>query len=252
MISPNLERVCAGSYPEALARDGDRRDRWYDEYIRRITEHDAPELSNLRKLEELPQLLRLLAANNAAEVANSTLARGLHIHENTIPGYLALLETIYLVQRIPAWSNRLPGRVTRRRKVALLDSGLAARLVNVEPAGLAIDRNPAPAGMLLEGWVLAELRKQRSCSKAEPSIFHFRDRTGPEVDVILEAGDGHVAGIEVKASATFGRDDVRWLQLLRDRLGRRFVAGVVLYLGPTAHALGDRLAALPLSALWRA
>ena len=83
-------------------------------------------------------------------------------------------------------------------------------------------------------------------------LFHFRDRNGPEVDVVLETGDGRVVGIEVKASATLGRDDFRWLELLRERLGRRFVGGIVLYLGMTTHAWGDRLAGVPLSALWRA
>jgi len=247
-----LERVCAGGYPEALARDGARRTRWFDEYVLRITERDAPELSNLRRLQELPQLLRSIAAHNASEVATATLARGLHLHETTVPEYLALLETIYLVRRVPAWSNNLSRRITRRPKIALVDCGLAARLVNVDATGLAADMNPSPAGMLTEGFVLSELRKQLAWSETVPAMFHFRDRNGPEVDVILESSDGRVVGVEVKASATLGRADFRWLELLRDKLGRRFVGGVVLYLGNSPHAWGDRLAGLPLSALWRA
>ena len=87
--------------------------------------------------------------------------------------------------------------------------------------------------MLVEGFVLSELRKQIGWSEAVPQMFHFRDRNGSEVDVIMETSDGHVVAIEVKASTTLGREDFRWLEFLRDKLGRRFVAGVVLYLGVT-------------------
>lgn len=68
---------------------------------------------------------------------------------------------------------------------------------------------------------------------------------------MLEARDGTVAGIEVKASSTVRSSDFRGLRLLADRLGNQFAGGVVLYTGPDAVPFGDRLMALPLSALWR-
>ena len=68
--------------------------------------------------------------------------------------------------------------------------------------------------MLVEGFVPSELRKQIGWSEAVPQMFHFRDRNGSEVDVIMETSDGHVVAIEVKASATLGRDDFRWLENL--------------------------------------
>lgn len=67
---------------------------------------------------------------------------------------------------------------------------------------------------------------------------------------MLEARDGRIAAIEVRASSTATSDDFRHLRWLRDRLGERFTAGVVLYLGAGTHSFGDRLLAAPLSALW--
>jgi hypothetical protein len=81
-------------------------------------------------------------------------------------------------------------------------------------------------------------------------MFHFRDRGGAEVDLVLESRQGQVAGIEVKASATARSDDFRGLRLLADRLGDRFAGGVVVYTGYRAVPFGDRLAAVPLSSLW--
>jgi len=45
-------------------------------------------------------------------------------------------------------------------------------------------------------------------------------------------------------------DDFKGLTFLRDKLGSRFTIGVVLYTGTNALPFGDRLWALPYSALW--
>ena len=88
------------------------------------------------------------------------------------------------------------------------------------------------------------------CLPVAPEMFHYRDLDGPEIDVILEASDGRIVAIEVKASTTLAPQDFKWLARLRDQLGARFVAGFVLYTGATTHARGDRLVGAPVSALW--
>lgn len=246
-----LDRVCAGGYPEALSREPRRRQRWFDEYVRRITERDAPDISNLRRLSELPMILRLLATFNASVVKSSTLSSLSGIPERTLPPYLDLLETMYLTQRVPAWSPNLSRRIARTPKTALLDAGLSARLINVSGTSLGSSLNPQPAGMLMEAFVMSELRKQLSWSDIDARMFHYRDHDGPEVDIVLESSGGQLVGIEVKASATLGSDDFRWLARLRDQFHSRFVSGVVLYAGSKAHKFGDRLVGLPLAALWK-
>lgn len=81
-------------------------------------------------------------------------------------------------------------------------------------------------------------------------MFHFRDRSGREVDCLLERG-GRIVGLEVKSSTGVGRHDAKSLIWLRDQLGDRFHAGVVLYAGQFPFRLGDRVWALPIGALWR-
>ncbi len=248
-----LALVCEGSYPEAIARStARRRAAWFDNYATRIVTRDASDITQLRHLGDLPTLLRLLAAHTASSVAKATLSRESGIPETTLPPYLDLLETLYLVQRVPAWPNNLAGRVARAAKLALLDSGLAARMLNVSAASLAADMHPDPAGRLVETFVLAELRKQIPYSDTRPMLLHWRDRTGPEVDAMLEAPDGRVVGLEVRAGATLGAADFKWLSLLRDRIRRRFVGGFVFYAGRDPLPWGDRLAGVPLSTLWTA
>ena len=71
-----------------------------------------------------------------------------------------------------------------------------------------------------------------------------------QLDLLAELGGGRVIGVEVKADAAPGRRDARHLVWLRDRLGDRFAAGVVLHAGPRVFAVGERIVAAPISSIW--
>jgi uncharacterized protein len=246
-----LARACAGSYPEAVSRNSARRrNAWLDNYVDRIIKHDAMDVSNLQRIADLPRLIRLLAARSASELNLNSLAADADIPVRTLPPYLDLLETLYLIDRIPAWSTNLSKRVVDRPKVLLLDSGLAARLVNVSPIGAGQSANPNAAGAIIETFVISELRRQLGWSEQTPRLFHYRDRDGAEVDLILETADGLIAAIEIKSAATLRGKDIRWITRLRDKVGTRFAAGLILHTGPQAQPFGDRLAAVPIDALW--
>ncbi len=117
----------AGGYPEALSRpERRRRNQWLDSYFRRIVQRDAPDISGPQRLSDLPQVLRLLAARNAEELNLAKLASATEVPVRSLAPLVELLETLYLVQRVPAWSTNLSKRVVPRPKTALLDTGLVA------------------------------------------------------------------------------------------------------------------------------
>lgn len=245
-----LEAVCAGSYPEPLGRTGRRRNAWFDNYVKRIVTRDVHDLSSLAHLDRLPDLLRLLAANTSGELVKARIAKDAGIPETSLSGYLDLLETLYLIHVLPAWGDNLTKRVTGRPKVALLDTGLAARLNHVTPSAMAPGSVSDVAGGLLESFVAGELRRQMVWAETPARLFHFRDRDGLEVDIVVESESRRVAGVEMKAAGSVSRGDFRGLTLLRDKLEARFAMGVVLYTGKQPLPFGDRLWALPYSALW--
>lgn len=246
-----VERACAGGYPEALKRVGRRRDKWFDEYVRLIVQRDALDLSSLRKLGELPKLFELLACHSAEPVNNTTLSRGTNISHSSVPGYLELLETMFLIHRLQPWSNSLAKRVGRTPKIYVADSGIEARLLNATPTSLMDPSTYARTGQLIEGFVAEELRKMIPVSESAPHLYYYRDLERREIDFLLETSDGRIAAIEVKASQSVSTTDIRWLQYLRELLGRRFVGGVLLHAGQESHSLGDRISSAPISALWR-
>ena len=81
-------------------------------------------------------------------------------------------------------------------------------------------------------------------------MFHWRNRDGAEVDIVLKRPNGDVVGTEVKASFDLHAGDSKGLRALRDRLGPTFVTGIVLYCGDRVQRLDDRILAMPISALW--
>ena len=243
-----LAVVLSGGFPEALLRTSPRRSAWFDAYLNTLTQSVIRDLTGIERLAEMPRIIRLCAARVGTELNVSNLAAELTLPPRTLDGYLATLAQLFVIQMIPAWSTNISKKVIRRPKMVMVDSGLAARLVGMTAESTAAPT--APLGPLLESFVAMELRKQLSWSQDGTTLWHFRDRDGVEVDFILERPDGSIVGIEVKAASSVSSRDTRGLRFLADRLGDRFVAGVVLSFMPEATPLGDKLTALPLNLLW--
>ena len=244
-----LERICRGGFPELIERRVDRRAAWFNSYVTTTIEKVVREIGDLERLAEIPRLLRLCAARTAGELNIADVSNQLGIPARTGGAYLARLSSAFLVQLIPAWATNLSAKVVRKPKLAIVDSGLAAHLIGENPTTLA-DR-PTALGPLLETFVVNELRSQIANGTTHSTMWHFRDRGGVEVDIVIELPDGRVIGIEVKATSSPAPADLRGLRFLQERLGARFVAGVLLTLAPDAFRLGDGLYALPVSALWQ-
>ncbi|TCM44286.1 ATP-binding protein [Kribbella sp. VKM Ac-2568] len=245
-----VDRIVAGGYPEVVNRQPGRRRAWFDSYVKTITQSVIRDLSSIERLAEIPRLLQLCAARTGNELNVSAIASDLGFPARTVDGYLGLLTEAFLIDRIPAWSTNLSSKVVRRPKLVVTDTGLAAHLVGATSA--TVDRNGGPFGQLLETFVANEIRKQLTWSASRPTLWHFRDRSGAEVDLVLEHPDGRVIGIEVKATSTPSSDDLRGLRFLADRLGDRFAFGLLLHTAPEATRFGPRLAALPVDVLWTA
>jgi len=246
-----LERAAAGGFPEAVRRTGHRRAAWFDAYLETVIEREAPGVAASPRTAELPRLLRLVAARHAGLLNVADLARDAGLPERSVHRYLEVLEAVFLVRRLPAWAANLSQREVRAPKIYLTDPGLAAHL---RGAGPDVLRRPELAlgadGPVLEGFVYAEILRQCGWSAARPELSHYRDRNGAEVDIVVEDRHRRVAAIEVKSGSSIDHRDIRHLALLRDRLGDRFAAGAVLHSGPDVLPLGDRLAAVPTSAVW--
>lgn len=245
-----FRRIVDGGFPEPLGlAPGRLRTAWFRSYVQTITQRDIRDFTRVRQIDELPRMLRYLAGCTATELVKARLAESIGMDRNTVRNYLPLLETVFLSRELPAWSRNPLGKVTRHTKVFVCDTGLVASLHGVTADALAQPIAPM-RGQLVETFVHNELVKQRTWSDSEVNLYHWRDRGGAEVDLVVETVDGRVFGIECKSALSVTADDFRWLRMLQSKLGDQFGHGVVFYLGQTPLSFGPQLSALPLSALW--
>ena len=243
------EKIVAGGYPAALARPaGRRRAAWYRDYLDALVQRDVRDLARISSLDVLPRLLALAASQTSRLLNVADLASPFQVSRPTIRDYITLLERVYLVDSLPPWhSNRL-SRLIKTPKLHVGDTGLACSLLGIDAPGLIADR--PLLGQLLETFVFQELRRQASWHDEPLTFYHYRDKDGVEVDIVIEQGSRALAGVEIKASATVTAADFRGLRKLKDASGKRFVSGVVVYDGETSASFGENLYAVPLRALW--
>jgi uncharacterized protein len=249
-----LAAVVLGGYPEVVTESlaPRSRSRWFESYASETIDREAVRsLVERMPGPELRRFLRVVAARSGRELVVADLARDVGISRITATRYLRLLEALYLVHLQPAWATNATTRAKRASKIHLVDTGLATSLLGLGERELGSLERDREFGFLLESFVVTELCKQASWNQSAVDILHFRDRNGPEVDIIVEQRTtGAVAAIEVKASMTPRIEHARHLALLRDRLGNAFTVGVVMHLGSAVLPLGDRLWAVPVPALW--
>ena len=245
-----VEIFLRGGFPEAAARSSaKRRAAWFDSYLQTILQRDMRELANLEQLTEVPHLLQLLATRSASLLNQAELARASRLTQTTLKRYLSLLETLFLVVRIPAWARNPGKRLVKSPKVFLPDTGLLAWLLDFSADKLAT--LPGLPGNLVETFVACELLKHLAFSEKGLSLWHYRTQTDIEVDFVLEDRMGKLVGIEVKASASVDGADFKGLRHLQETEGAAFSRGIVLHAGRETVAFSDRLFAVPLSLWWR-
>ena len=243
-----VERVLAGGYPEVLSRTSwTRRHAWFRSYLDAIIKRDVADVADLARLVEMPRLVAALG-HQAGQLLNfSGAGSAIGLSHVTTARYTRVLEELFLIRILPAWHHNRLKRLVKTPKLHFMDSGLLAALRDLTPEQITANRTSF--GPVLETFVVSEILKQASWS--EPlQLFHYRDKEGDEVDLILLSERGQLAGIEVKASATVQAADFDGLRKFAAAAKQQFRAGVVLYDGEKVIPFGEKLFAVPIAALW--
>ena len=245
-----LRLVLLGGFPEAIARESERRRQdWARSYLTSVLTRDLRDIADVEKLTELPKFVRLLAEHSGQLVNYSQFGSSINVSHKTGQRYVGLLEQVFLITTVQPWYTNALKRIAKTPKLHFVDSGVLAAA-----RGLTFDRvktDRSAFGALLESFVFSEILKLVTGSDLRLTPYHFRDQQMREVDVVLERDDGTIVGIEVKASATVKASDFGGLKTLAEACGKKFAYGIVLYDNTDVVPFGERLAAAPLSCLWR-
>jgi len=244
-----LRTVLTGGYPEMLKRkDVLRRQAWTREYIRAIVQRDVRDVAEIEKVGELPCLLRVLA-HYSSQLTNFTEIGGrLGLDDKTTRKYITVLEQLFLVHRVEPWFRNRLKRLVKTPKLHFLDSGLLAAMLGTTVERVAKDRSVL--GPILETFVFSEIMKQTAWLDEACVMHHYRDKDQDEIDIVVEAHDGKLIGIEVKAAATVSSGDFKAFRKLNDVSDDNFKLGVVLYDGEQIVPFGNHMFAAPMSCVW--
>lgn len=245
---PLVERLLEGGFPEPLFRSPGRVRQWHRDYLNQILQRDVREVSRVRRTADLARLLELLAGRTATLLNVSGLANALAISRETVSHYLEVLERMFLIRRLLSWNRTASKRFVRAPKVHLTDTGLAATLAERTSADWLRDR--AAMGGLLESFVVQQLVAQAAWTDPDLRFWHYRDRDGNGVDLVITRGRD-TWGVEVKAAMGVEPRDTRGLTRLAAACGNDFRGGIVIYTGEGVWRLGDpRIHSVGVRKLW--
>ncbi|MGN2391020.1 ATP-binding protein [Pelomicrobium sp. G1] len=211
---------------------------WFDGYVRTYLERDLQELAAISALPDFRRLMRAASLRLGQLLNQTELARDVALPQPTVHRWLNLLETSYLLVRLPAYAVNRTKRLIKSPKLYWNDTGLALHLAGVD----------APGGAHLENLVLGDLLAWRDARLERPELCYWRTTLGEEVDFVIETG-GKLLPIEVKATARPRLPDAAHLRTFRKEYGRKARAGLLLHTGTTLEWLAPDVLAAP---WWRA
>jgi predicted AAA+ superfamily ATPase len=237
--------VLAGGMPPVVLGEVRRAELWFLGYEQTYLERDVRDLAQVADLIAFRNVLRLAALRSGQLLNQSELARDAKLPATTVGRYLSLLETSFVLHKLPAYLRSRSSRLIKSPKLYCTDSGLAAHLAGVTELTAAADE--PLRGPLFETFVLQNLAGILGAHLPHAEISFWSVQGRHEVDFIVASRRRAIA-IEVKAATRFGDRDLASLRALAERT-KGLAAGVLAYNGREAAQLGERLYAVPLGLL---
>jgi predicted AAA+ superfamily ATPase len=207
---------------------------WFDGYVRTYLERDLQDLASIGTLPDFRRLMRAACLRMGQLVNQTELGRDVALPQPTVHRWLNLLETSYLLVRLPAYAVNRTKRLIKAPKIYWGDTGLALHLAEAEE----------PDGAHLENLVLHDLLAWRDARVERAELGYWRTSIGEEVDFVIEAG-GKLLPIEVKSTTRPRLSDATHLRTFRTEYGKKARAGLLLHAGNTLEWLAPDVLAVP-------
>ena len=220
--------------PAIHMRTAQERAVWFDGYVRTYLERDLQELSSIAALPDVRRLMRAASLRLGQLVNQTDLGRDVAVAQPTVHRWLNLLETSYLLVRLPAYAVNRTKRLVKSPKLYWGDTGVALHLAGSDE----------PDGAHLENVVLHDLLAWRDARLERAEVCYWRTTIGEEVDFVVETG-GRLLPIEIKATSRPRLGDAANLRTFRNEYGEQARAGLLLHTGSTVEWLTPDVLAAP-------
>ena len=209
-----------------------RPDRWLADYHRTYVERDLRDVLRVLDLTAFERFMRLVAARTGQELNLSALASDAGITQPTAKHWLSALRIGFIVTLLPPHHANFRKRLRKTPRLHFLDTGLACYLLGIHDPE-TLERHPL-RGAIFESFVVSELVKAFENSGREAPLFFWRDRTGHEVDILVDLGD-QLLPVEVKSGLTVASDAVEGLRWWLDLPANPNRQGVLVHGGVDSY-----------------
>lgn len=241
-----VELAFRGGYPEAMSLAERKRSGWHRDYLSALLTRDVRDITEIRNLPALRRMAEGLAGYSSKFIDKAGFAAAYGVSRQTVDGYVAALEALYLFDQVPPWTSGDYDRAIRSPKWFAADTGTMTALLDWRRDGII--ENADRLGKLVETFVYNALAATADVSDRY-RIYHYRDRDKREIDFLVEDDRGRMLGIEVKAGSAVRSDDFRHLDWFRDRF-RPDLIPIVLNTGPEPLSFGKGRRAVPIASLF--
>ncbi|MBY0436195.1 MAG: ATP-binding protein [Cyclobacteriaceae bacterium] len=206
-----------GGYPRLYQQRISPTD-YYPNYLLTYVERDVRQIKNISNLALFQRFLKICATRTGQQLNYSAIANDCGIDQKTVLNWLGILEASFIAFRLQPYYNNLGKRLLQMPKLYFYDLGLCSSLLEIENEKQMA--NHPLRGALMENFVIIELLKSRLNRGLRSNLFYWRDRTGNEIDLLLDQSDA-VVPVEIKSSTTFHLDflkGIRYWQKLNAKL----------------------------------
>jgi predicted AAA+ superfamily ATPase len=196
------ETLLAGGYPRIFDRELTPA-QWLGSYVETYLERDVRTVTKVGDLVAFQRFVQLCAGRTAQLLNISALAADAGVAQPTAKAWLSVLETTFLVFRLPPLHANIGKRLTKMPKLHFHDTGLACWLLGIRTAA-QLRAHPL-RGAIFETWVVSEIVKHRANRGEHGGVFFYRDQHGTEADMVVESTSGRIV-VEAKAGQTPASD----------------------------------------------
>ncbi len=239
------DEILTGGLPPVCLDPGIHAADWFRAYIQTYVERDVRQLAQIADLVAFQHLAQLAALRTGQVLSIASVARDARLNAVTAGRYLNLLETSFLIRRLPPFLRNRGTRLIKSPKLHFTDSGLAARMAGID--SIEPGRDNRMRGPLFESYVVQNLSAILEAHHPDATLGFWHEQGRHEIDVVVEVGRRTVA-IEIKAATRWTDSDLAGLRAFLDRTPG-CMAAILAHNGSQAVRLGDRLLALPISRL---
>jgi predicted AAA+ superfamily ATPase len=236
------QRIWHGGFPEVQSLEESVIPGWMQGYVSTYLQRDVRTLLDVRDETQFASFLALCASLTSQECNYQQLGRDIGLSSPSAKRWIGLMRGTYQWLEVPAFSANHLKRLSERPKGYAADTGLACYLMRLS-SHEAVQGHPA-FGALFETLMVTECHKQLQRLNLLPTLYHYRQHSGAEIDLVIEK-DGKLFPIEIKAASNVRPADCRSIDIFREKMGDSVQPGLVIAACKDLFRVGERCVAVP-------